>query len=68
MSMKFIVRTICFDATTVGLDCFTQIGPFGKVLEIESNVVGLSQVIEVARVKVQEIRWCHRSDQMYQPT
>jgi len=32
-----------------------QVGPFGEVLEVEADVVGFGQVVEVALVELEEV-------------
>lgn len=41
---------------------FAQVRPFGKVLEIEANVVRFRQVVEVAWVEFEQVHGAHGSD------
>lgn len=54
--------TICFDLPVAALDDFAEVRPFGEVVEVEANVVGFGQVVEVAGVEFEEVGWGHGAD------
>ena len=44
---------------------FAQVGPAGKVVEVEADVVGFGQVVEVAGVEVEEVDGGHGTDRRH---
>ena len=54
-----VIRTIGLDLAVLVLDDFAESWPFGEVLKIEADVVGLSEVVEVARVELEQIHRRH---------
>ena len=56
----FSMRTVSFNLAIGALDYFAQLWPPSKVLQVEANIIGLGQVVQVTRVKLQQIHWSHR--------
>ncbi len=51
--------TVGFYLVVCALDDFAELGPFSEVFEVEGNAVGFGEVVEVAGVEVEEVRWSH---------
>ena len=55
-------RTVAFNLPIYALDYPTEIRPFGKVLEVEADVVGFGEVVEVRGGDFQEVGRAHGPD------
>ena len=60
--LSFFLRTIGFNLAIGALNNFTQLWPPGEVLQIEANVVCFSEVVQVARIELEQIHWGHRPE------
>lgn len=62
--MRFSTRekgiTVCLNLPVCPFDDFAELRPFGEVFEVESDVVGFGEVVEIARVELQEVGGGHR--------
>ena len=60
--MLLFCRTVSFYLSILSFDNFTQLWPFREILEVEAYVIGLGEVIEIARIELEQIGRGHRSD------
>lgn len=58
-------HTVRFNLASGPFDDFAKLGPSREVLEVEADPVCLGQMIEVARVELEQVRRCHGSDQAH---
>lgn len=55
-------RTVCFDLPTFAFDDFAELRPLCEVLEVEADVVGFRQVVQIAWVEVEQVQRRHWAD------
>lgn len=61
-SARLGVRTVSFNLAVGAFDDFAQMWPFCKVFEVEADVVGLSQVVQIARIELEQVHGSHGSN------
>lgn len=61
-SARLSVRTVSFNLAVGAFDDFAQMWPFCKVFEVEADVVGLSQVVQIARIELEQVHRSHGSN------
>lgn len=61
-SARLGVRTVSFNLAVGAFDDFAQMWPFCKVFEVEADVVGLSQVVQIARIELEQVHRSHGSN------
>lgn len=54
-----MTRTVGLDLAILVLDDFAELWPLSEILKVEADVVRFSEVIQVARVKFEEVHGCH---------
>ena len=59
--IKKTVLTVTFYLSLPVFEDETELGPFGKVLQVETDVIGFGQVVQVALVEFEEIHRTHWS-------
>lgn len=55
-------RTVALDFAVRALNDLAEVRPFGQVVEIEADVVGLGERVEIALVELEEVHRRHRPD------
>jgi len=61
-------RTVGLYLSIFSFDDLAQIGPSREVVKVEPYIVGLGEVIEIARVEMQQICRCHRPGERHSET
>lgn len=51
--------TVCFDLPIVPFDNLAQLRPTGEIFEVESDIVRLSEIVQVAGVELEEVHRRH---------
>lgn len=51
--------TVCFDLPVVPFDDLAQLRPAGEIFEVESDIVRLGEIVQVAGVELEEVHRRH---------
>lgn len=57
--------TICCNLSALIFDDLTKLRPLGEVLEVETNVIGLRQMIKVTWIEFEHVCRRHRPDESH---
>lgn len=51
--------TVTFYLAVSAFEHHAEFGPFGKVFQVEADVIGFGEMVKIAWVKVEEVLGCH---------